>query len=49
MEPTSLFEIKNNLIGVPWQYDDAEVDYTIAESMNIHKYHENDGIYIFNQ
>ena len=47
MEPTSLFEIKNNLIGVSWQYDDAEADYTIEESMNIHKYHENDGIYIY--
>ena len=47
MEPTSLFEIKNNLIGVPWKYDDAEADYTIAERKNIHKYHKNDGIYIY--
>ena len=27
MEATSVFEIRNNLIGVPWKFDDAEKDY----------------------
>ena len=28
MQPESLFEIKNNYIGVGWEYDDAEADDT---------------------
>ena len=47
MEATSIFEIINNLIGVPWKFDDAEKDYTIKGIKMIHRNHLNDGIYIY--
>ena len=47
MEATSVFEIRNNLIGVPWKFDDAEKDYTIKDIKMIHRNHLNDGIYIY--
>ena len=47
MEATTVFEIGNNLIGVPWKFDDAEKDYTIKEINAIHRNHINDGIYIY--
>ena len=47
MEATSVFEIRNNLLGVPWKFDDAEKDYTIKDIKMIHRNHLNDGIYIY--
>ena len=47
MEATYVFEIRNNLIGVPWKFDDAEKDYTIKDIKMIHRNHLNDGIYIY--
>ena len=47
MEATSVFEIRNNLIGVPQKFDDAEKDYTIKDIKMIHRNHLNDGIYIY--
>jgi hypothetical protein len=47
MEATTVFEIRNNLIGVPWKFDDAEKDYTIKDIKSFHRFHLNDGIYIY--
>ena len=33
MAPDSLFEIRKNLIGVSWEYDDAEADESYNEEM----------------
>ena len=47
MEATYIFEIRNNLIGVPWKFDDAEADCTYKDIKTIHRNHLNDGIYIY--
>ena len=47
MEATSVFEIRNNLIGVPWKFDDEEADCTYKDIKTIHRNHLNDGIYIY--
>ena len=46
MEVSTLFEIRNNLIGVSWDYDDAEADETFDEETETIN-HSNDGIYIY--
>ena len=47
MHAISLFEIRNNLIGVFWEFDDAEKDEIIKDINIMKKYHSNDGIYIY--
>ena len=47
MRAISLFEIRNNLIGVFWNFDDAEKDEIIKDINIMKKYHSNDGIYIY--
>lgn len=46
MEALSIFEIKNNFIGVSWEYDDAEADDTIDEE-DANDKHKNDGLIIY--
>ena len=46
MAPDLLFEIRNNLIGVSWEYDDAEADESYTEEMEKNN-HSNDGIFIY--
>ena len=49
MDAMSLFEIRNNLIGVIWYFDDAASDLSFTEKDEkdyIHN-HSNDGIYIY--
>lgn len=47
MEVDSLFEIRNNLIGVSGYYDDVEADEDYTEEMEINNNYSNDGIYIY--
>ena len=42
----SLFEIRNNLIGVFWEFDDASYDTPSTEDRFLKK-HSNDGLYIY--
>ena len=42
----SLFEIRNNLIGVFWEFDDASYDTPSTEEGFLKK-HSNDGLYIY--
>ena len=49
MAPLSLFEIKNNLIWVSWEYNDVEADDSISDNLN-GKYlinHKIDGLIIY--
>ena len=46
MAPDLLFEIRKNLIGVSWEYDDAEADESYTEEMEKNN-HSNDGIFIY--
>ena len=46
MEARSLFEIKNNLIGICWEYDDAEADLSYDEP-TFELNHSNDGLAIY--
>ena len=47
MQPESLFEIKNNFIGVGWEYDDAEADDTSVDEETANNNHKNDGLIIY--
>ena len=48
MMPISLFEIKNNYIGVSWEYDDADEDDSPLDCVeNNVKGHNNDGLIIY--
>ena len=47
MEALSPFEIKKNIIGVYWRYDDAENDETITDDEEMEKNHSNDGLFIY--
>lgn len=47
MEAASIFEIRNNLIGVFWKRDDAEADDIIPIKEGCYKKHSNDGLYIY--
>ena len=42
----NLFEIRNNLIGVFWEFDDASYDTPSTEERFLKK-HSNDGLYIY--
>ena len=44
---SSLFEIRDNLIGVYWNYDDAEADEIFNDGNISEQNHFNDGIYIY--
>ena len=46
MAVNSVFEIRNNLIGATWKYDDAEAD-SIRDERKFHQNHLNDGIYLY--
>lgn len=48
MVPISLFEIKNNYIGVSWEYDDVEEDDSLldCDENNVNS-HKNDGLIIY--
>ena len=47
MEALCPFEIKKNIIGVYWQFDDAENDESINDSDEWEINHSNDGLYIY--
>ena len=46
MAPEHLLEIRKNLIGVSWNYDDEEADESYTEEMEKNN-HSKDGIYIY--
>ncbi len=46
MEPLSLFEIKNNFVGVCWVYDDVEADNSFSED-EFYNNHKNDALIIY--
>ena len=45
-EPLSLFEIKNNFVGVCWVYDDVEADNSFSED-EFYNNHKNDALIIY--
>ena len=47
MEALSPFEIKNNIIGVYWIFDDFENDEIYSDNDKVDKDHSNDGLYIY--
>ena len=47
MQTLSIFEIKNNFIGVSWEYDDAEADDTSRDEEHYNNDHKNDGLIIY--
>ena len=47
MEALCPFEIKKNIIGVYWQFDDAENDETITDEDEYNENHSNDGLFIY--
>ena len=47
MDALCPFEIKKNIVGVYWQYDDAENDDTITDDEEMDKNHSNDGLFIY--
>jgi len=47
MEAHHPFEIKENIIGVYWNFDDAENDETISDNEEAEINHLNDGLYIY--
>ena len=47
MQAGSPFEIRNNLIGVTWEYDDVEADDTDVVEEIYERNHLNDGIFIY--
>jgi hypothetical protein len=47
MQALSIFEIKNNFIGVSWEYDDAQADETIGEDEDEDDRFKNDGLIIY--
>jgi len=47
MEAHQPFEIKENIIGVYWNFDDAENDETISDNEEAEINHLNDGLYIY--
>ena len=47
MQAYSPFEIKQNLIGVSWDYDDLEAEESYEEEEQWEENHKDDGIYIY--
>ena len=47
MEALQPFEIKKNIIGVYWHFDDAENDSLMSDNETWENNHVNDGLYIY--